>query len=179
MRALTLHRLLDMHSFLVFLWKGWSILTYGHLLYTTVNNIGWQSSGSFFLGLAIAYGSPCGLDLYSTSIAPGATPSEFPSYSLSNSSLPVFFSAPGMSSSRLPWLSSLYSYNIVTMEVQGCKLKPLSAWTLWSSALYERLDTLLSGFSWDITKSKAALSTFSLHLAWLIHPPTHLLEGRP
>lgn len=55
MRAFDFAPALDMHSFLVSSGEGWSILTYGHSLYTTVNNIGWQSSGSFFLGLAIAW----------------------------------------------------------------------------------------------------------------------------
>ena len=102
----------------------------------------------FFLAWPLLGGSPCGLDLYSTPpFYWYYTPLSL-YHTLSNSSLAVFFSAPGMSSSRVAlWLSSLYSHHIVTMEVQEYKLKPLSAWTLWFSAPYECLDTLLSGSS--------------------------------
>lgn len=94
------------------LWKGWSILTYGHSLYTTVNNIGWQSSGSFFLGLAIAWWLTLWTwPLFHSSILPGATPLW----------VSVILSIQLQSSSILlsPW----------HVKLQGCPLALISLFT--------------------------------------------------
>lgn len=147
------------------LWKGWLILTSPGILYTLqLIILAEKAVVHFFLAWPLLGGSPCGLDLCSTPPFLLVLHPLSLSCSLSNSSLPVFFSAPGMSSSRVAlWLSSLYSHHIVTTEVQGCKLKPLSAWTLWSAAPYDCLATLLSGSSETSLNQKT--STFYFFFA--------------
>ena len=161
------------------LWKGWFILTYGHSLYTTVNNIGWQSSFSFLLGLAIAWWLTLRTwPLFYSSILLVLHPSESLSYSIQLQSCSILLS---------PW----------HVKLQGCPLALISLFTSHCNHGSSRVQTKTSiclnplvfcpiwvpGYpaQWlfrDITKSKNKhFLLFLCILGWLIHLfPTHILE---